>query len=69
MPLPKRKILEILNNNGFRIAREGGKHTVLEKKDNKGKIWVTFVPRHIEITVFTIQHIIRQTGKERGEFW
>ena len=69
VPLPRRKVLEILGNNGFRIAREGAKHTVLEKQDDNDRWLVTFVPRHSEISVFTLQHIIRQSGKEKKEFW
>lgn len=69
VPLPRRKVLEILKDNGFVITREGGRHTELEKQDGKGEWRTTFVPRHSEISMGVIQDIIKQAGKERGEFW
>ncbi len=69
IPLSRRKVVQILHGNGFVLSREGGRHTEFEKLDDKGKWWVTYVPRHAEISVGVIQEIIKQAGKERSEFW
>ena len=69
VPLPRRKVMDILKSNGFSVAREGGRHTVLEKQDSGGKWFTTFVPRHNEISIGVVQEIIKQTGKPREEFY
>lgn len=69
VPLQRRKVMKILQNNGFAVTREGGKHTVLEKQDTSGRWWTTFVPRHTEISIGVVQEIIKQTGKNREEFY
>lgn len=66
--LPRKKVLEILNNNKFKLVREG-RHSVYRKIDEAGKVWTTFIGRHIEIILPEIQSIIRQTGKKREEFY
>lgn len=67
--LPRRKILSVLKNNGFYVEREGAKHTILYKKDKRGKVVkVTSVGRHREIILPIVQSIIRQTDKSREEF-
>jgi len=69
VPLQRHKVMKILKNNGFGITREGGRHTVIERQDKNG-IWLTtFVPRHNEISIGVVQEIIRQTGKDREEFY
>lgn len=68
-PLERRKIMKILESNGFAITREGGRHTVVEKLDSNGKWWTTFVPRHNEVSIGVVQEIIKQTGKPREEFY
>ncbi len=68
VPLERRKIMRILKNNGFIVAREGGRHTVLEKQGT-GNYLVTFVPRHNEISIGVVQEIIKQTQKPREEFY
>jgi len=55
VPLERRKVMKILKNNGFIITREGGKHAVMEKQD--------------EISIGVVQEIIKQTGKDRKEFY
>ena len=37
VPLQRRKVLKILEANGFSVTREGGRHTVVEKQDDTGK--------------------------------
>ena len=65
-PLPQRKVIEILRSNGFREVRSS-KHITF-KKNLSDRVLTTWVPHHSEITVFVIQHIIKQTEKERSEF-
>lgn len=54
-------------DNEFQIARSAS-HITLKKVDSEGKILTTWVPHHSEVSVFVIQHIIRQTRKPREEF-
>ena len=65
-PLPQNKITKILKDNGFQEVRFG-KHITF-KKTVPGRVLTTWVPHHNEVSVFVIQHIIRQTGKPREEF-
>ena len=66
--LPRKKVLEILNNNNFKLVREGGRHSIYRKIGETGKVWTIFIGRHSEIIPPKIQSIIRQTGKKREEF-
>jgi len=66
-PLPQRKVIQILLNNGFKEARTS-RHITFKKTDASGKVWTTWVPHHNEVSVFVIKYIIRQTGKLREEF-
>lgn len=66
-PLPQYKVVQILKNNGFQEIRSS-RHTTFKKTCADGRALVTWVPHHAEVTVFVIQHIIRQTGKPREEF-
>ena len=68
VPLLRRKVMKILKSNEFDVTREGARHTVLEKQVN-GKWLTTFVPRHNEISIGVIQEIIKQTEKNREEFY
>ena len=65
-PLPQNKVVKILESNGFSKVRSS-KHITF-KKSSEGKVLTTWVPHHSEVSVFVIQHIIRQTGKPREEF-
>ncbi|MFH1247452.1 MAG: type II toxin-antitoxin system HicA family toxin [Candidatus Micrarchaeota archaeon] len=53
-------------NNGFEQVRTGKHITFKKKKDLK--VLTTWVPHHEEVSVFVIQHIIKQTEKPREEF-
>lgn len=66
-PLPQKKVIQILVNNGFKEVRRR-KHITFKKRTADGRILTTWVPQHREVTVFVIQHIIRQTEKSRREF-
>jgi len=68
-PLSQRRVIKILEDNGFKRVRSN-KHITFKhpiKKVN-GHIATTWVPHSNEITVFVISHIIRQTGKPPEEF-
>ena len=65
-PLARRKVIEILQSNGFEEVRSR-KHTTFKKKTGD-RILTTWVPHHSEVTVFVIQYIIKQSEKERSEF-
>ena len=66
-PLPQKKVVKILLGNGFQQVRSES-HLTFKKTDENGKVLTTWVPHHKEVTVFVIQYIIRQTGKDRKEF-
>ncbi len=64
--LSQRKVIEILLGNGFEQVRVG-KHITF-KKNKDFKVLTTWVPHHSEVSVFVIQHIIKQAEKPREEF-
>ena len=66
-PLSQRKVIKILESNGFERVRSS-KHITYKKNDN-GKKLTTYVPPHNEVSVFVLRYIIQQTGKAREEFW
>lgn len=39
-----------------------------KKTRTDGSVLTTWVPHHREVTIYVIQHIIRQTEKDRKEF-
>jgi len=61
------KVIQILKNNGFEKVRSR-KHITFKKTDENGRVLTTWIPHHREITIFVIQHIIKQTEKPRKEF-
>ncbi len=65
-PLQQRKVLKILQKNGFKIIRSR-KHITL-KKFEKDKVLTTWVPKSSPITVFVLEYIIKQTLKPREDF-
>ena len=65
--LTQRKVINILESNGFRKVRSG-KHITFKKTSEGGKILTTWIPHHREITIFVIQYVIKQTEKPRKEF-
>lgn len=66
-PLPQKKVIQILEKNGFKEVKSG-KHITFKKITPDGKILTTWVPHHREVTVLVIQYIIKQTEKSRSEF-
>jgi predicted RNA binding protein YcfA (HicA-like mRNA interferase family) len=66
-PLLQKRVIGILLSNGFEQARSES-HITFKKACGDGRILTTWVPHHREVTVFVIQHIIRQTEKDRQEF-
>lgn len=66
-PLPKKKVVKILEKNGFKKVKSG-KHITFKKTAEEGRVLTTWVPHHQEVTVFVIQYIIKQTEKPRKEF-
>ena len=66
-PLLQKKVLAILQQNGFSIVHSS-KHITLKRTTADGNVLTTWVPHHREVTVFVIQYILKQTGKPREEF-
>jgi predicted RNA binding protein YcfA (HicA-like mRNA interferase family) len=65
-PLSQRKVIEILQANGFEEVRSS-KHTTFKKKVGN-RVLTTWVPHHSEVSVFVLQYIMKQTEKPRNEF-
>lgn len=70
-PLPKRKVLKIIHDNGFRQTASG-KHNTFKKKikDNgRERVLTTWIHHtHREIRPDILKYIIDQTEKQREEF-
>lgn len=66
-PLPQKKVIKILLSNGFVQVRSES-HITFKKTTQDGRVLTTWVPHHNEVTLFVIQHIIRQSEKPRNEF-
>ncbi|RLG13727.1 MAG: hypothetical protein DRN71_04330 [Candidatus Nanohalarchaeota archaeon] len=67
-PLSQRKIIKIIENNGFRIARLHA-HITFKKTAEDGKVLTTWVLHHKNVTLFVLKCIIRQTCKPLEEFY
>ncbi len=66
--LPQRKIIKILENNGFKRARSRA-HITFKKRISNKKVLTTWVLHHKMITLFVVKYIIKQTGKPKEEFY
>lgn len=66
--LNQQKIIRILEKNGFEKVRSR-KHITFKKIISPDKILTTWVPHHKIVTLFVIEHIIKQTEKSREEFY
>ena len=67
-PLSQRKVIEILQKNGFKEVRSG-KHITFKKTETDGTVKTTWVPHHKEVSVFVINYIIKQTDIPREKFY
>ena len=56
-----KKLVEILERNGFTQVRQKGSHVSMEKVTAK-KTWRTVVPLHRELAKGTLMDILRQSG-------
>ncbi len=65
--LSGRKVVKILEKDGWTPARQKGSHIILVKHSGGGKKAVV-VPDHKEVDVGTLVEIIRQSGLKRDEF-
>jgi predicted RNA binding protein YcfA (HicA-like mRNA interferase family) len=63
-PLSQRKVIDILQSNGFEKVRSSKNTTFKKRVDNR--VLTTWVPHHKEVTVFVLQYIIKQTEKPRS---
>ncbi len=67
-PLDQRRVIEILKNNGFYLARSES-HLTYKRSLPDGTVLTTWVPHHKEVSLFVIKLIIKQTQKPREEFY
>ena len=66
--LPQRKIIKVLESNGFKRVRSRT-HITFKKRISDTKVLTTWVPHHKMITIFVVKYIIKQTGKSKEEFY
>jgi len=66
--LKQNEVIKILESNGF-VQTRSSKHITFKKTESSGNVLTTWVPHHKEVSIFVIQHIIKQTGKPREEFY
>lgn len=64
--LPAKKIVKILEKNGFEIDHQTGSHLILRQKEKPHRR-IT-VPNHNPVSTGTIRAIIKQSGLTREEF-
>ena len=68
-PLPRKKVINILENNGFcQVKVVKGRHLKFRKEKN-GRILTTMVSHRPEIQPTTIRKIIKQSEKPEDEFY
>lgn len=68
-PEPARKIVKRLEKNGFIFIHQKGSHRYYLKQESS-KRFLTSVPMHPgDLSVGTIQAIIRQSGLQREDFY
>ena len=65
--LSSRKVLKVLQSEGFEITRQSGSHIILVKYVDNKKLTVV-VPKHAEIAKGTLLSIISQSGLTKEEF-
>jgi predicted RNA binding protein YcfA (HicA-like mRNA interferase family) len=63
--LSGREVCAILARHGFVEVRQRGSHIVRQKRTENSTVPV---PNHSEMSVGTLQSIIRQSGVPRSEF-
>jgi predicted RNA binding protein YcfA (HicA-like mRNA interferase family) len=65
-PLPYRKIVRILELEGFTLARERGDHLVFTKP---GILRPVVVPRYDPLPIFTIKNVLRTARISRERYF
>lgn len=69
-PLPRDKVIRILENNGFVRIKSGGPHLKFKKYDDTKKCIATTLVSHCpEIQPAIIKMIIKQSQKQEEEFY
>jgi predicted RNA binding protein YcfA (HicA-like mRNA interferase family) len=65
MSFDRRNVLKALYARGFEFLREGGRHTILVRKQDGVTV---AVPRHRDLNRFTIKGIAEDAGAEWQQF-
>jgi predicted RNA binding protein YcfA (HicA-like mRNA interferase family) len=65
--LSAREIIKGLNSQGFKVVSQKGSHIKMKKKTSE-ETRIVIIPDYNEITVGTLQSIIRQSGLTPEEF-
>jgi len=65
--IPKKKVLKVLSNFGFRVIREGNHIAMLRENPDGSKTPLT-LPNHKRIKGSTMRHICTQAGIDRKKF-
>lgn len=71
-PMPARKILRTLREQGFEKDRQKGSHIVMQKRvrDQFGRVTTitVVVPDEKEVSAGTLRSIIKHSGLDRSHF-
>ncbi len=67
MPISGKQAIKILEDDGFKVARQRGSHVVLTKQDGNIKR-TTVVPLHKELKKGTIRSIAKLAGLPPQDF-
>jgi len=66
--LPAKKIIKVLEKDGFNVVRQKGSHISLYKKSDD-KTYLVVVPDKKEVKRGTLVGILKQAGMSRGRFF
>jgi predicted RNA binding protein YcfA (HicA-like mRNA interferase family) len=66
--LSGREVIAILEEHGFKKARQRGSHVSMQRKNEEGRTVTTLAPLHSELSRATLRSIIRQSGLPRETF-
>ena len=64
MSFDRRKVLKALRERGFEVVREGGRHTIVGRRDGAR----IAVPRHRELNRLTVRGIAEDAGADWETF-
>jgi len=65
IPIPYRKLVRVLEMEGFKFVRERGDHMIFSKS---GILWPIVAPRYDGLPVFIIKNVLRTAQISRDRY-